>query len=185
MLLLSGAVWLSAAQGKWSAAPRKPKTTWGWKWANFVLLVVGVGLPGIGQDFLPPLFKHAYRRKFRKESPTPSAHQARDAEKRAADVDARTAELWEPRSRSSKPRREAESRSRKAPVFARKPPRQIARARSSRRRQEIETVRERSRSRAVERLTRRSCRSISPSSGYLRAPERGRRKRGFGRRICN
>jgi len=50
MLLLAGAAWLSAQEGG-----AMPEPAAGWKWANFVLLVVGLGY--LIAKTLPPLFK--------------------------------------------------------------------------------------------------------------------------------
>ena len=48
-LLLAGATWLSAQEGG-----GMPEPAAGWKWANFVLLVVGLGY--LIDKTLPPLF---------------------------------------------------------------------------------------------------------------------------------
>jgi F-type H+-transporting ATPase subunit b len=84
MLLLSGAAWLRAQEGG-----GMPEPSAGWKWANFVLLVVGLGY--LIAKTLPPLFKS------RTEEIQKGIAEARaikqDADKRAAEVDARTATL--------------------------------------------------------------------------------------------
>lgn len=83
-LLLAGATWLSAQEGG-----GLPEPAAGWKWANFVLLVVGLGY--LVAKTLPPLFKS------RTEEIQKGIAEARaikqDADKRAAEVDARTATL--------------------------------------------------------------------------------------------
>jgi F-type H+-transporting ATPase subunit b len=83
-LLLAGATWLSAQEGG-----GMPEPAAGWKWANFVLLVVGLGY--LIAKTLPPLFKS------RTEEIQKGIAEARaikqDADKRAAEVDARTAAL--------------------------------------------------------------------------------------------
>lgn len=83
-LLLAGATWLSAQEGG-----GMPEPSAGWKWANFVLLVVGLGY--LIAKTLPPLFKS------RTEEIQKGIAEARaikqDADKRAAEVDARTATL--------------------------------------------------------------------------------------------
>jgi len=83
-LLLAGATWLSAQEGG-----GLPEPAAGWKWANFVLLVVGLGY--LIAKTLPPLFKS------RTEEIQNGIAEARaikqDADKRAAEVDARTATL--------------------------------------------------------------------------------------------
>jgi len=84
MLLLSGAVWLSAQEGG-----GLPEPAAGWKWANFVILVAGLGY--LIAKTLPPLFKS------RTEEIQKGIAEARaikqDADKRAADVEARTRTL--------------------------------------------------------------------------------------------
>ena len=84
LLLLSGAALLSAQEGG-----AMPEPAAGWKWANFVLLVVGLGY--LIAKTLPPLFKS------RTEEIQKGIAEARaikqDADKRAADVTARTATL--------------------------------------------------------------------------------------------
>jgi F-type H+-transporting ATPase subunit b len=84
MLLLAGASWLSAQEGG-----AMPEPAVGWKWANFVLLVVGLGY--LIAKTLPPLFKS------RTEEIQKGIAEARaikqDADKRAAEVAARTATL--------------------------------------------------------------------------------------------
>jgi F-type H+-transporting ATPase subunit b len=84
MLLLSCAVWLSAQE---NGAPPEPSI--GWKWANFVILVAGLGY--LIAKTLPPLFKS------RTEEIQKGIAEARaikqDADKRAADVEARTRSL--------------------------------------------------------------------------------------------
>jgi len=83
-LLLAGGTWLSAQEGGGMAEPAPV-----WKWANFVLLVVGLGY--LAAKTLPPLFKS------RTEEIQKGIAEARaikqDADKRAAEVDARTAAL--------------------------------------------------------------------------------------------
>jgi F-type H+-transporting ATPase subunit b len=83
-LLLAGATWLSAQEGGGLPEPNA-----GWKWANFVLLVAGLGY--LLAKTLPPLFKS------RTEEIQKGIAEARaikqDADKRAAEVDARTAAL--------------------------------------------------------------------------------------------
>ena len=83
-LLLAGATWLGAQEGGGLPEPNE-----GWKWANFVLLVVGLGY--LVAKTLPPLFKS------RTEEIQKGIAEARaikvDADKRAAEVDARTATL--------------------------------------------------------------------------------------------
>lgn len=83
-LLLAGATWLSAQEGG-----GLPEPSAGWKWANFVLLMVGLGY--LVAKTLPPLFKS------RTEEIQKGIAEARaikqDADKRAAEVDARTATL--------------------------------------------------------------------------------------------
>src|SRR5580704_10418083 len=84
ILLVTGATWLSAQE---SGAMPEPAV--GWKWANFVLLVVGLGY--LIAKTLPPLFKS------RTEEIQKGIAEARaikqDADRRAAEVDARTATL--------------------------------------------------------------------------------------------
>jgi F-type H+-transporting ATPase subunit b len=84
MLLLSGAVWLSAQE-----SGGLPEPAAGWKWANFVILVAGLGY--LMAKTLPPLFKS------RTEEIQKGIAEARaikqDADKRAADVEARTRTL--------------------------------------------------------------------------------------------
>ena len=83
-LLLSAATWLRAQEGG-----GLPEPGMGWKWANFVLLVGGLGY--LLAKILPPLFKS------RTEEIQKGIAEARaikqDADKRAAEVDARTAAL--------------------------------------------------------------------------------------------
>jgi len=83
-LLLAGAMWLGAQE---SGGPPEPAV--GWKWANFVLLVAGLGY--LIAKTLPPLFKS------RTEEIQKGIAEARaikqDADKRAAEVDARTTRL--------------------------------------------------------------------------------------------
>jgi len=83
-LLVAGAAWLSAQEGE---GPPEPSI--GWKWANFVILVVGLGY--LMAKVLPPLFKS------RTEEIQKGIAEARaikqDADRRAADVEARTARL--------------------------------------------------------------------------------------------
>jgi len=83
-LLVSGAVGLGAQE---AAAKLEPDA--GWKWANFVILVLGLGY--LVSKTLPPLFKS------RTEEIQKGIAEARamklDADKRAADVVARTATL--------------------------------------------------------------------------------------------
>jgi F-type H+-transporting ATPase subunit b len=84
ILLLSGAAWLSAQE---SGGPPEPAV--GWKWANFVILVAGLGY--LIAKTLPPLFKS------RTEEIQKGIAEARaikqDADRRAADVEARTRTL--------------------------------------------------------------------------------------------
>lgn len=84
MLLLGAAAWLSAQEGG-----ATPEPAMGWKWANFVILVAGLGY--LLAKMLPPLFKS------RTEEIQKGIAEARaiklDADKRAADVTARTATL--------------------------------------------------------------------------------------------
>jgi F-type H+-transporting ATPase subunit b len=84
LLLLAGAALLSAQEGG-----AMPEPAVGWKWGNFVLLVVGLGY--LIAKTLPPLFKS------RTEEIQKGIAEARaikqDADKRAADVAARTAML--------------------------------------------------------------------------------------------
>jgi F-type H+-transporting ATPase subunit b len=83
-LLLAGASWLSGQEGG-----AMPEPAVGWKWANFVLLVVGLGY--LIAKTLPPLFKS------RTEEIQKGIAEARaikqGADKRAAEVAARTATL--------------------------------------------------------------------------------------------
>ena len=83
-LLLTGATWLSAQEGG-----GMPEPSAGWKWANFVLLVAGLGY--LLAKTLPPLFKS------RTEEIQKGIAEARaikqEADKTAADVAARTATL--------------------------------------------------------------------------------------------
>lgn len=83
-LLLTGAALLSAQEGGAMPAPAA-----GWKWANFVLLVAGLGY--LIAKTLPPLFK------ARTDEIQKGIAEARvikqDADKRAVDVAARTATL--------------------------------------------------------------------------------------------
>jgi F-type H+-transporting ATPase subunit b len=85
-LLLAGAAWLSAQEGG-----AMPEPAAGWRWANFVLLVAGLGY--LLAKVLPPLFKS------RTEEIQKGIAEARaikqDADKRAAEVEARTATLGE------------------------------------------------------------------------------------------
>ena len=84
MLLLFGAAWLSAQEGGGT-----PEPSAGWKWANFVILVAGLGY--LLAKILPPLFKS------RTEEIQKGIAEARaikqDADRRSADVAARTATL--------------------------------------------------------------------------------------------
>ena len=84
ILLLSGAAWLSAQEGG-----VLPEPAAGWRWANFVILVAGLGY--LLAKILPPLFKS------RTEEIQKGIAEARaikeDADRRAAEVDARTAAL--------------------------------------------------------------------------------------------
>ncbi len=84
LLVLAGAAWLSAQEGG-----ATPEPSVGWKWANFVLLVAGLGY--LIAKTLPPLFKS------RTEEIQKGIAEARaikqDADKRAAEVAARTATL--------------------------------------------------------------------------------------------
>jgi len=84
ILLLAGAALLSAQEGG-----ALPEPAAGWRWANFVILVVGLGY--LLAKILPPLFKS------RTEEIQKGIAEARvikqDADKRAADVTARTATL--------------------------------------------------------------------------------------------
>lgn len=84
ILALAGAAWLSAQEGG-----ATPEPGIGWKWANFVLLVAGLGYLVV--KTLPPLFKS------RTEEIQKGIAEARaikqDADKRAAEVAARTATL--------------------------------------------------------------------------------------------
>jgi F0F1-type ATP synthase membrane subunit b/b' len=82
ILLLSGAAWLSAQEGG-----AMPEPAAGWKWANFVLLVAGLGY--LIAKTLPPLFKSRTEQKGIAEARAIK----RDADKRAAEVTARTATL--------------------------------------------------------------------------------------------
>ena len=83
-LLVTGATWLSAQEG---GGPPEPSELW--KWANFIILLVGLGY--LMAKMLPPLFKS------RTEEIQKGIAEARaikeDADKRAAAVDARTAAL--------------------------------------------------------------------------------------------
>ena len=84
ILLVAGAAWLGAQEG---GGPPEPGI--GWKWANFLLLVAGLGY--LVAKMLPPLFKS------RTEEIQKGIAEARaiklDADRRAAEVDARTAAL--------------------------------------------------------------------------------------------
>lgn len=84
MLLFAGGVWLRAQE-----SGGVPEVNPGWKWANFVILVAGLGY--LLAKALPPLFKS------RTEEIQKGIAEARavklDADKRAADVAARTATL--------------------------------------------------------------------------------------------
>jgi F-type H+-transporting ATPase subunit b len=84
MLLFAGAVCLKAQE-----SGGVPEVNVGWKWANFVILVAGLGY--LLAKALPPLFKS------RTEEIQKGIAEARaiklDADKRAADVAARTATL--------------------------------------------------------------------------------------------
>jgi F-type H+-transporting ATPase subunit b len=84
ILLFLGAVALSAQEGG-----AMPEPSMGWKWANFVILVAGLGY--LLAKTLPPLFKS------RTEEIQKGIAEARaikqDADKRAAEVAARTATL--------------------------------------------------------------------------------------------
>jgi len=84
ILLVTGAAWLSAEEG---GGPPEPSAIW--KWANFVILVAGLGY--LMAKMLPPLFKS------RTEEIQKGIAEARaikqDADRRAAEVDARTAAL--------------------------------------------------------------------------------------------
>jgi F-type H+-transporting ATPase subunit b len=83
-LLFGGAVWLSAQEG---GAKLEPGV--GWKWANFVILVAGLGY--LAAKTLPALFQS------RTEEIQKGIAEARaikqDADKRAAEVEARTQAL--------------------------------------------------------------------------------------------
>jgi F-type H+-transporting ATPase subunit b len=83
-LLFAGGVWLKAQE-----SGGVPEVNAGWKWANFVILVAGLGY--LLSKALPPLFKS------RTEEIQKGIAEARaiklDADKRAADVAARTATL--------------------------------------------------------------------------------------------
>jgi F-type H+-transporting ATPase subunit b len=83
-LVLAGAAWLSAQE-----SGGLPEPAAGWKWANFVLLIAGLGF--LVAKTLPPLFKS------RTEEIQKGIAEARaikqDADKRAAEVDRRTAAL--------------------------------------------------------------------------------------------
>ena len=84
MLLFAGAVCLKAQE-----SGGVPEVNVGWKWANFVILVAGLGY--LLAKALPPLFKS------RTEEIQKGIAEARaikkDADKRAADIAARTATL--------------------------------------------------------------------------------------------
>jgi len=84
MLLCAGAVLLSAQEGETSLEPGA-----GWKWANFVIL--GIGLGYLLAKLLPPIFKS------RTDEIQKGIAEARaikeDADKRAAEVEARTRTL--------------------------------------------------------------------------------------------
>ena len=84
MLLFTGAAWLTAQE-----SGGVPEVNVGWKWANFVILVAGLGY--LLAKTLPPLFKS------RTEEIQKGIAEARaiklDADRRAADVSARTATL--------------------------------------------------------------------------------------------
>ena len=84
MLLFAGGVCLKAQE-----SCGVPEVNSGWKWANFVILVAGLGY--LLAKALPPLFKS------RTEEIQKGIAEARaikqDADKRAADVAARTATL--------------------------------------------------------------------------------------------
>ncbi len=84
LLLLAGGAWLSAQESEASSEP-----SMGWKWANFIILVVGLGY--LMAKMLPPLFKS------RTEEIQKGIAEARaiklDANRRAAEVDTRTAAL--------------------------------------------------------------------------------------------
>jgi F-type H+-transporting ATPase subunit b len=84
ILLAAGAAWLSAQEGGGA-----PEPGIGWKWANFLLLAAGLGY--LVAKMLPPLFKS------RTEEIQKGIAEARaikeDADKRAAEVDRRTAAL--------------------------------------------------------------------------------------------
>jgi F-type H+-transporting ATPase subunit b len=84
MLLFAGAVWLKAQE-----SGGVPEVNVGWKWANFVILVAGLGY--LLAKTLPPLFKS------RTEEIQKGIAEARaikqEADKRAAEVAARTATL--------------------------------------------------------------------------------------------
>jgi F-type H+-transporting ATPase subunit b len=83
-LFFAGGVWLKAQE-----SGGVPEVNAGWKWANFVILVAGLGY--LLSKALPPLFKS------RTEEIQKGIAEARavklDADKRAADVAARTATL--------------------------------------------------------------------------------------------
>ncbi|MEO8050768.1 MAG: ATP synthase F0 subunit B [Acidobacteriota bacterium] len=83
LLLLAGGAWLSAQESEAS------EPSMGWKWANFIILVVGLGY--LMAKMLPPMFKS------RTEEIQKGIAEARaikqDADRRAAEVDARTAAL--------------------------------------------------------------------------------------------
>lgn len=84
VLLCAGAILLSAQEGGTSLEPSA-----GWKWANFVILVIGLGY--LMAKLLPPIFKS------RTEEIQKGIAEARaikeDADKRAAEVEARTRTL--------------------------------------------------------------------------------------------
>jgi len=81
---IAGATWLSAQEGG-----AMPEPAAGWRWANFVLLVLGLGY--LLAKMLPPLFKS------RTDEIQKGIAEARaikqDADKRAAEIEARTATL--------------------------------------------------------------------------------------------
>jgi F0F1-type ATP synthase membrane subunit b/b' len=84
MLLLWGAVWLSAQE-----SGGLPEPAAGWKWANFVILVAGLGY--LLAKALPPLFKSRTAEIQKGIADARAIKQ--DADRRAADVEARTRTL--------------------------------------------------------------------------------------------
>src|ERR1700693_6323749 len=83
-LLLAGATWLSAQE-----SGGLPEPAAGWKWANFVILIAGLGF--LIAKTLPPLFKSRTEEIQKGIAEARAIKEA--ADKRAADVEARTRSL--------------------------------------------------------------------------------------------